>query len=177
MGKYLQYIKIPYGSEEASRRIIDWVKESSTRMRITKRLRNNFRLEGKVGIPLVSSYDLTFDLSIYRGQIRAECWIGGILKSSILPRLKPSGDSSRKSAWNIYQSLVGCLIYATKLPSHKKVEDSPESKVMDTPKEQSAIYDSGIATCPDCGLVFPTEGLVRPDGSVVCTKCYKKFKP
>ena len=36
----------------------------------------------------------------------------------------------------------------------------------------------GGAVCPDCGFMLgPELGMRRPDGSVICGRCFKKFIP
>ena len=43
---------------------------------------------------------------------------------------------------------------------------------------RSVEEDIPTSTCPDCGAIIKlTGGIVKPDGSVVCTKCMKKFMP
>ena len=42
----------------------------------------------------------------------------------------------------------------------------------------AAASESKKVACPKCGfLQDPTLGIVRPDGSVICTKCFERFIP
>ncbi|MHA1948376.1 MAG: hypothetical protein ACXAAO_05715 [Candidatus Thorarchaeota archaeon] len=48
------------------------------------------------------------------------------------------------------------------------------------PRIEIKKAESPIATkdsCPNCGAKLAIDGLIRPDGSVICPKCFRKFIP
>ncbi len=78
----------------------------------------------------------------------------------------------------------GCLclnVYMNREPSirHEKLEPKgvlpvvTESHLSDSPAS-----DSNRVTCPQCGSVLERElEIVKPDQSVLCGKCFKRFVP
>ncbi|MFW9804824.1 MAG: hypothetical protein ACFFFC_19365 [Candidatus Thorarchaeota archaeon] len=107
MGKYIHLVKLPFGKDEAARRIGDWLRSGETFMKVREKRSDFVRLKGRFG-PFLAKSELTFDLYFMRDAIRFECWIGNVVKYSIEPE-SYFGMYPRDIAWAEYQKLMDAL--------------------------------------------------------------------
>ncbi len=76
--------------------------------------------------------------------------------------------------------LTAILALALMSANKPSIEHEPpiEKPPVETGPSVSEASDIPTANCPDCGTIVKlAAGALKPDGSVVCTKCLKKFVP
>ena len=70
------------------------------------------------------------------------------------------------------------LTEQTKKPEEPTTENSVEVWQDTDPESEDGIQqDADKNHCPHCNSEISTSGIVRPDGFVVCPKCFKRFMP
>lgn len=104
MGKYIEDISLPYGENETAQRIAEWVKMDGVKLKVKKKKSDFVKLGGKVGL-IGMRKGVTFELTLKPNGIHAECWVGGMIKSSIEPGFGWAGKLAKDSAWGQYLSL------------------------------------------------------------------------
>jgi hypothetical protein len=104
VGSYTAEIPIPYGLDEAARRIGVWLRKSNTNLRVKEKGTDFVHLIARIGDGFSGS-ELNFVIRFEEDRIRfegwfgAHTWIGAKKKLSIEPG-SWSGKYHREIAWN-----------------------------------------------------------------------------
>jgi DNA-directed RNA polymerase subunit RPC12/RpoP len=163
VGFYAEDIPLPYGVEEAAKRIGAWLEsERGKNFRVREKGDNHVRLQGTWG-PVLLGEDVWFDLRMSTDGVHAECWVSNLLnrKLSIAPALL--GKYPREKAWADYVSLKTCLLAGTGI----EVQSMP-------PSEQVTV--AYHVACPYCGAKYPLRAdLIRDDRTIQCQNCLMVF--
>jgi hypothetical protein len=159
LGKFIEDIVLPYGEDEAAKRIGTWLgTEAAKSFKVKKKGPGYVKLKGTWGNIVTGKQSIWFELWVRPEGVHAECWVGGMVKTSIEPGLW--GALPRKKAWDRYLSLKGTLQSGTPAAAAKAAETVAVERVI----------------CTHCGAAYALkDDMILEDGNIQCQNCLKPF--
>ncbi len=158
MGKFVEDIVLPYGEEEAAKRIGMWLKtEDAKGLKVSQKGPGYIRLYDSWGNIATGKKSIWYELWVRPEGVHAECWVGGMVKTSIEPGVW--GVLPRMRAWDRYLSLKKFLQTGTTQEARKIIDFQIER-----------------VKCPKCGAIYALEEeMISGDGSIKCKNCNRSF--
>jgi hypothetical protein len=158
VGKFVEDIVLPYGEEEAAKRIGTWLgTEEAKGLRVSKKGPGYVKLYDSWGNIVTGKKSIWYELWIRPEGVHAECWVGGMVKTSIEPGVW--GVLPRMKAWDRYLSLKKYLQIGTT-----------------TEARETLALNIERVKCTRCGAVYALDDdMIMEDGSIQCRNCKKPF--